>query len=391
MKKRIALLNNISSIIYSAFPADRYEVGKDVDDPQGIIVRSADCKEMQFNPSLLGIARAGVGYNNIPIDRCTEAGICVFNTPGANANAVKELVLASAIMAGRNVFEGVQWTQSLKGTEGVEKAVEAGKKQFVGPEIKNKKLGVIGLGAIGAMVANDAYALGMEVVGYDPFLTVEAAWTLHRNIQRAATLEALVADCDIITIHIPLMDKTRNMIDEDIFNKMQKGAILLNFARGGLVDEQALKTALENGTVRKYITDFPNDTIINYPNTICVPHLGASSPESEENCAEMAAAQLYDYLQTGNIRNSVNLPACQLPPYEGGRLTMIHKNMPNMVSQITSVLAKENVNIAHMNNRSRGHVAYTMIDVDQPVSEQTVEAISGIEGMIRVRVIKSAY
>ena len=391
MKKRIALLNNISSIIYSAFPADRYEVGKDVDDPQGIIVRSADCKEMQFNPSLLGIARAGVGYNNIPIDRCTEAGICVFNTPGANANAVKELVLASAIMAGRNVFEGVQWTQSLKGTEGVEKAVEAGKKQFVGPEIKNKKLGVIGLGAIGAMVANDAYALGMEVVGYDPFLTVEAAWTLHRNIQRAATLEALVADCDIITIHIPLMDKTRNMIDEDIFNKMQKGAILLNFARGGLVDEQALKTALENGTVRKYITDFPNDTIINYPNTICVPHLGASSPESEENCAEMAAAQLYDYLQTGNIRNSVNLPACQLPPYEGGRLTMIHKNMPNMVSQITSVLAKENVNIAHMNNRSRGNVAYTMIDVDQPVSEQTVEAISGIEGMIRVRVIKSAY
>ncbi len=391
MKKRIALLNNISSIIYSAFPADRYEVGKDVDDPQGIIVRSADCKEMQFNPSLLGIARAGVGYNNIPIDRCTEAGICVFNTPGANANAVKELVLASAIMAGRNVFEGVQWTQSLKGTEGVEKAVEAGKKQFVGPEIKNKKLGVIGLGAIGAMVANDAYALGMEVIGYDPFLTVEAAWTLHRNIQRAATLEALVADCDIITIHIPLMDKTRNMIDEEIFNKMQKGAILLNFARGGLVDEQALKVALEKGTVRKYITDFPNDTIINYPNTICVPHLGASSPESEENCAEMAAAQLYDYLQTGNIRNSVNLPACQLPPYEGGRLTMIHKNMPNMVSQITSVLAKENVNIAHMNNRSRGAVAYTMIDVDQPVSEQTVEAISAIEGMIRVRVIKSAY
>ena len=391
MKKRIALLNNISSIVYNAFPAERYEVGKDVSDPQGVIVRSADCSQMKFPAALLAVARAGVGYNNIPVDACTQHGVCVFNTPGANANAVKELVLASIIMASRNVFEAVTWGQTLVGTQGVAKAVEAGKKQFVGPEIKGKKLGVIGLGAIGAMVANDAYALGMEVVGFDPFLTVEAAWMLHRNIRRASSIETLAAECDFITIHVPLMEKTRGILGEEVFQNMQRGAVLLNFARGGLVDTAALKAALADGTVRKYVTDFPDDDTIGLSGVVCIPHLGASSPESEENCAQMAAEQLYDYLQTGNVKNSVNLPACELPPYEGGRLTIIHENMPNMVGQITTLLAQENVNIAHMNNRSRGKIAYTMIDVDQLVSPKTVERMEAIDGIVRVRVIKSAY
>ena len=391
MKKRITLMNNIASIVFSTFPADRYEVGKDVEDPNGIIVRSASCADLEFTPSLLGIARAGVGYNNIPVDRCTQSGICVFNTPGANANGVKELVLASMIMASRNVFTSVKWAEGLVGTEGVSAAVEKGKKQFVGNEVKGKKLGVIGLGAIGTMVANDAYALGMDVIGCDPFITIEAAWALHRNIGRASSIEELAATCDIITIHVPLSEKTRGLIGEEVFAKMNKGAILLNFARGGLVDNEALKTALCDGTLHKYVTDFPDDTTIGLDNCICIPHLGASTPESEENCARMASEQLYDYLQTGNIKNSVNLPDCELPPYEGGRLTFIHTNTPNMVGQITTALAQENVNIAHMINRSRGAVAYTMIDVDQPVSEDQLRRIEDIKGLIRLRVIKSAY
>ncbi len=391
MKKRIALLNNISSIVYNAFPAERYEVGKDVQDPNGIIVRSAACADMKFNSSLLGIARAGVGYNNIPVDKCTQNGVCVFNTPGANANAVKELVIASIVMASRNVFEAVKWGEGLIGTEGVAAAVEKGKKQFVGGEIQGKTLGVIGLGAIGAMVANAAYSLGMDVIGCDPFITIEAAWALHRNIRRASSIEELASSCDIITVHVPLSEKTRGIIGDEVFAKMNKGAILMNFARGGLVDEASLKVALCDGTLHKYVTDFPNEDILGLENCVCIPHLGASTPESEENCARMASDQLYDYLQTGNIRNSVNLPACELPPYEGGRLTFIHTNTPNMVGQITTALARQNVNIAHMVNRSRGSVAYTMIDVDQPVSEDQLKLIQKIEGLIRLRVIKSAY
>jgi D-3-phosphoglycerate dehydrogenase len=390
MKKRIALLNNISSIVFSAFPSDRYEVGKEVGDPHGIIVRSADCSKMAFGPSLLAIARAGVGYNNIPVDSCTENGICVFNTPGANANAVKELLIASMIMASRNVFEAVVWAKGLSGA-GVEDAVEKGKNQFVGGEIKGKKLGVVGLGAIGVMVANDALALGMEVMGYDPFITIEAAWTLNRNIRRANSLEELASVCDFISVHVPLAEKTRGIISEDIIAKMKKGAVLLNLARGGLVNTAALKTALESGSLHKYVTDFPDEETLLLPNCICIPHLGASTPESEENCAQMASDQLYDYLQTGNIKNSVNLPSCELPPYEGGRLTFIHTNTPNMVGQITTALAKEQVNIAHMINRSSKSIAYTMIDVDQPVSSGQLDRIQAIEGLIRLRVIKSAY
>lgn len=391
MKKRIALKNNISSVIYNIFPAERYEVGTEIENPNGLIVRSADCKDMVFNDELLAIGRAGVGYNNIPVDRCTEAGICAFNTPGANANAVKELVLGSMIMGYRNVITAVEWCNSIRGTEGISQQVEKGKKQFVGGEVKGKKLGVIGLGAIGTMVANDAYSLGMNVYGYDPFMSVEAAWSLRRHTMRADSIEALVSECDIISLHIPLMDKTRGIINADVFRKMKKGALLLNFARNELVDNAALRQALEDGTVATYINDFPNDETMDMPNVINIPHLGASTPESEENCASMAAQQLYDYLQTGNIKNSVNLPACELPPYEGGRITFIHKNIPKMVGQITTELANTNVNIAHMNNRSKGDVAYTMIDIDQPLSPDSIARFEAINGVIRVRVIKSAY
>lgn len=391
MKKRISLLNNISSRIYNYFPDDRYVVGKELENPNGIIVRSADCKTMEFNNDLLAIARAGVGYNNIPVDRCSQAGICVFNTPGANANAVKELVLGAMIVAYRNIVPAVAWAQSLKGTPDVDKQVEKGKSNFVGPEIRGKKLGVIGLGAIGAMVANDAHSLGMDVYGYDPFMSVEAAWSLKKEIHHANDVESMVSECDIVTIHVPLSDKTRGLINSEVFAKMKKGAVLLNFARGELVDTAALKTALADGTLSKYVTDFPNGEMLELENVICVPHLGASTPESEENCADMAAAQMYDYLQTGNIKNSVNLPACELPPYEGGRITFIHTNTPNMVGQIANMLAEHGVNIAHMNNRSRGELAYTMIDIDQSVSDECYDALKKIDGVIRVRVIKSAY
>ncbi|MDL2224888.1 phosphoglycerate dehydrogenase [Eubacteriales bacterium OttesenSCG-928-M02] len=391
MKKRIGLLNNISSIIYSAFPMERYEIGKDVDDPHGLIVRSADCTDMYFNPSLLAIARAGAGYNNIPVERCTEAGICVFNTPGGNANAVKELVLSSMIGAYRNVYDAMEWVADNKTEAGLAALVEKGKSQFVGPEIAGKKLGLIGLGAVGALVANDAYALGMEVYGYDPFISVEAAWSISRNIQRAPSVEAVVAQCDVISIHAPLNNGTRGILNEDAFSKMKKGTLLLNFARAELVDTEALKKALSDGTVAKYVTDFPNDENKDLENIILIPHLAASTPESEENCAGMAARQLYDYLATGNIRNSVNLPACELEPYEGGRITFVHTNTPNMVGQITSIIADENINIAHMNNRSREDYAYTMIDVDQVIDETCIKRLSDIEGMVKVRVIKSAY
>lgn len=391
MKKRIGLLNNISSIIYQAFPSERFEVGKDLEDPQGIIVRSAKCNDMEFGPSLLAIARAGAGYNNIPVERCSEAGICVFNTPGGNANAVKELVLSSMIAAYRHVYDAIDWVRANKNQEGLADLVEQGKKQFVGPEILGKKLGLVGLGAVGTLVANDAYSLGLDVYGFDPFISVEAAWKLRQNIHRAESIEAVVSQCDIISVHAPLTKDTRGIIGEEAFAKMKKGALLLNFARAELVDTEALRKALSDGTVSTYVTDFPNDENKDLPNTIFIPHLAASTPESEENCARMAASQLYDYLATGNIRNSVNLPNCSLEPYEGGRITFVHTNTPNMVGQITSIIAKGNVNIAHMVNRSRGDYAYTMVDVDQIISDESVRELEAIQGVIKVRVIKSAY
>ncbi|MBE5781635.1 MAG: 3-phosphoglycerate dehydrogenase [Clostridiales bacterium] len=391
MKKRIGLLNNISSIIYQSFPQDRFVVGKEAEDPHGIIVRSAKCADMEFGPSLLAIARAGAGYNNIPVDRCTKAGVCVFNTPGGNANAVKELVLSSMIGAYRHVYAAIDWVKENKDQSGLADLVEQGKKQFVGPEIMGKKLGLIGLGAVGTLVANDADALGMEVYGYDPFISVEAAWRLKGSVRRADTIESVVSQCDIISIHAPLTKDTRGIVGEEAFKKMKKGALLLNFARAELVDTDALRKALADGTVATYVTDFPNDENKDLPNTVYIPHLAASTPESEENCALMAARQLYDYLATGNIKNSVNFPDCSLEPYAGGRITFVHTNTPNMVGQITSTIAKGNVNIAHMVNRSRGEYAYTMVDVDQIIDEKYVRELENIEGVVKVRVIKSAY
>ena len=388
MKKRIQLLNNISSVIYNELPGERYEVGKDVEDPNGIIVRSADCLNMEFNKSLLGIARAGVGYNNIPIDRCTENGVVVFNTPGANANAVKELVLAGLLLASRDIIGGVEWAKGLKpGETSVAKQVEKGKGQFVGPEIQGKTLGVMGLGAIGVLVANAAEALGMKVIGYDPFLSVDNAWALSRSIQRSNSLEALLEQSDYVTIHIPLSDKTRNMIDESMLAKMKPSAALLNFSRAELCDGKAVAAALAAGKLRRYVVDFPTEDVLNAPGVIAIPHLGASTPESEDNCADMAAKQTRDYLMTGSIRNSVNLPACELAPAEKHRISVIHKNVPNMISQIAAVMGQANVNIEHMVNRSRGDIAYTVVDSLDDVPADIAQALSAIEGAVRARSI----
>lgn len=388
MKKRIQLLNNISSVIYNELPGERYEVGKDVEDPNGIIVRSADCLNMEFNKSLLGIARAGVGYNNIPIDRCTENGVVVFNTPGANANAVKELVLAGLLLASRDIIGGVEWAKGLKpGETSVAKQVEKGKGQFVGPEIQGKTLGVMGLGAIGVLVANAAEALGMKVIGYDPFLSVDNAWALSRSIQRSNSLEALLEQSDYVTIHIPLSDKTRNMIDESMLAKMKPSAALLNFSRAELCDGKAVAAALAAGKLRRYVVDFPTEDVLNAPGVIAIPHLGASTPESEDNCADMAAKQTRDYLMTGSIRNSVNLPACELAPAEKHRISVIHKNVPNMISQIAAVMGQANVNIEHMVNRSRGDIAYTVVDSLDDVPADIAQALSAIEGVVRARSI----
>ena len=386
MKKRIALLNNISSVVFEAFPKQSYEVGKDMQDPQGIIVRSADCLNMALKPSLLGIARAGVGYNNIPVDRCTQAGICVFNTPGANANAVKELVLLSMMMVSRNIPEGLKWTEGLLGTDGVEGAVEKGKSQFTGHEIKGKKLGVIGLGAIGAMVATDASALGMDVMGLPH--RPDSPWMLPHTIRRAGSLEELVSACDIVSIHIPLTGETRNLFNAELFGKMKKGSILLNFSRAAIVDAAALKAALTDGTLQKYVTDFPDGQTLGLPNCICIPHLGASTDESEENCAQMASQQLYDYLETGNVKNSVNLPNVELLPNEGQRLVFIHVNAPNMIGSITATLAQEGIETKEMVSRSRGDIAYTMACVAQPVLKSQLDVLCKLEGLIRFRLIE---
>ena len=390
-KKRILTLNKIADLAQECFPAERFEYGAEVEDPHGIIVRSASCHEREYNPSLLAIARAGAGFNNIPVEECSKRGICVFNTPGGNANAVKEMTLCALIAISRNLFDAVDWLKSVKGQTGIAGLVEKEKKNFVGPEIAGKRLGIIGLGAIGTMVANDAVALGLEVYGYDPFISVESAWQLHRSVHRSATVESLAASCDILSIHVPLNEHTRNIVNAEIFAKMKPGMLLLNFARGGLVELESLRNALQNGTVRKYITDFPDDAMMDLPNTVLVPHLAASTPESEDNCASMAARELYDYLATGNIRNSVNFPNCELEPYEGGRITFIHTNTKNMLGQISTLLAQNGVNIAHMVNRSRGEYAYTMIDVDELIDENAMQELKAIEGMIRIRTIKSAY
>ena len=384
----IQTLNAISPVIYNHLPQEDFTVSKEAAQPDAVIVRSASMLEMELPGSLLSIARAGAGYNNIPVDKCTAAGICVFNTPGANANAVKELVLAGLLLASRDIIGGVEWAKGLKpGETSVAKQVEKGKGQFVGPEIQGKTLGVMGLGAIGVLVANAAEALGMKVIGYDPFLSVDNAWALSRSIQRSNSLEALLEQSDYVTIHIPLSDKTRNMIDESMLAKMKPSAALLNFSRAELCDGKAVAAALAAGKLRRYVVDFPTEDVLNAPGVIAIPHLGASTPESEDNCADMAAKQTRDYLMTGSIRNSVNLPACELAPAEKHRISVIHKNVPNMISQIAAVMGQANVNIEHMVNRSRGDIAYTVVDSLDDVPADIAQVLSAIEGVVRARSI----
>ena len=390
MEYRIKTLNAISPAIYTQLN-DQYRVSDDASHPHAILVRSASMHEMELDPSVLCIARAGAGYNNIPVDRCSEAGVCVFNTPGANANAVAEMVLAGMLLSCRDIVGGIEWARTLKGQgDQVEKAVEKGKKAFVGPELRGKTLGVIGLGAIGVLVANAATALGMNVVGYDPMISVEHAWTLSRDIRRETSLDALISACDFITIHVPLSDKTRGMIGVRALSLCRKGVRIMNFARGGLVDEDALIAALSDGRVAAYVTDFPSDALLGVEGVICIPHLGASTPESEENCAVMAAAQTRDYLESGIIRNSVNLPAIDVAPVSKPRLLCIHENVPNVLGSITSIVAGFGLNISDLVNRSRGNMAVSVVDIDElPVRAQDTlcDQVRAIGGMKRVRLL----
>lgn len=388
----VLTLNSISEVGLSKLNPKKYIIGDDIKDPEGIILRSYDMHEMELPESLAAVARAGAGTNNIPIDKCSEKGIVVFNTPGANANAVKELVLTGIFLSSRKIVEGIEWAKELKGKDNVDKLVEKGKGQFTGPEIMGKKLGVIGLGAIGVLVANAAISLGMEVYGYDPFLSVDSAWSLSSKVKRAGTREELVAACDYITIHVPLNDSTRRMYNKDLFDITKPGARLLNFARGGLVDTAALKEALEKGTITEYITDFPDAEVINLDHVICIPHLGASTPESEENCAEMAAMELKQYLEYGNIKNSVNFPSCSIPYTGKARLAILHRNVKGMVGAVANAISDEGLNIDNMVNNNKGEYAYTLIDVDtfNGKGQEIADRLSKVDGIVKVRIVKEA-
>ena len=381
---KIYTLNKISSKGLEGF-GQCYEVQESLQDADAILVRSAKMHELELPKSVKALARAGAGVNNIPIDACTQNGIVVFNTPGANANAVKEMVIAGLLLSSRKIIEGVNWAQTLKGN--IAKEVESGKSAFTGPEILGKKLGVVGLGAIGVLVANATQALGMEVIGYDPYLSVEAAWGISRHIRHAHTLEEVLGQADYITIHAPLTSATKEMFNEEAFNKMKKGVRLLNFARDTLVDNQALVKAIEKGTIEKYVTDFPVEGLIGHPQIITIPHLGASTPESEDNCAVMAVKELKGYLEKGTITNSVNFPECEMPWHATFRLTLIHKNIPAMIGKITSIIAEEGINISDMINKSKGEWAYTIIDTDTKVTDIKIKSIEALDDMIKVRVL----
>jgi len=384
----IQTLNKISLKGLELFPRDSYEIATEISNPDAILVRSYDMLSMELPKNLKAIARAGAGVNNIPVEKCTERGIVVFNTPGANANAVKELVLASLFMSSRKIYKGISWVQSLKGKGNeVAELVEKYKSQFAGPEIKGKKLGVIGLGAIGGLVANDAVALGMEVIGYDPFISIDSAWELSSSVEKAVRLDYLLSTCDYITIHVPFNPKTKGMINKEKFEIMKKGVRLLNFARGGLVVNKDLLEAIENGTVACYVTDFPEDELLGNDNIITLPHLGASTPESEENCAVMAASQLRDFLEYGNIKNSVNFPNCELPYTGNVRVIVAHDNIPNMFGQITSLIARNGINIGDMISKHKDKIGYTILNVEREISDEIVENIRAIEGVRMVRVI----
>ncbi len=381
-------LNNISNIGLSRFSEDYQEV-HETDQSDVVLVRSANLKEMVFDNQLKAIARAGAGVNNVPVDRCSEAGIVVFNTPGANANGVKELVIAGMLLASRDIVGGIEWLESQEPTEDLQKRAEKQKKQFAGSEIAGKRLGIIGLGAIGVMVANAAVSLGMEVCGYDPYLSLKAAWNLSSSIKYVKDVVDIYRTCDFITIHVPLNDDTTGMINAKALNEMKEGAVLLNFARDLLVNENDLVEALESGRIRKYVTDFVTPKIAKAPNTIITPHLGASTRESEDNCAVMAVKELRAYLENGNIQNSVNYPNCDMGVCTTkGRIGINHRNEPNMLAQLTAVLGREGVNVANISNASRGEYAYTLIDTDSSLGQEIADDISSIKGVLKVRIIK---
>lgn len=379
---KIKLMNKIAPVGIGQFDPNGYAISADMDAADAIMVRSAVMHEYPMNPELKAIARCGAGVNNIPVDRCAEEGIVVFNTPGANANGVKELTIAALLLASRNIVGGVNWANTL--TENVAKSVEAGKSAYAGCEIEGKTLGVIGLGAIGGMVANAAKALGMNVIGCDPYITIEAAWHLSRSIQKAATYEEVFQKADYITLHVPATKETKNMINAGSIAMMKNGVRIINLSRADLVCAADLKAALEDGSVAAYVTDFPTEEVINTPGIVAIPHLGASTVESEDNCAVMAAHELIDYLENGNIANSVNYPSVSMPRTADHRLVILHKNIPNMISVISSTLAKENINIENMANRSKGDYACTLIDTANEVSAAAIESILTAEGIIRV-------
>jgi len=381
-------LNPIANVGLNLFSAD-YEKVDDVKDADAALVRSASVHDMELGDNIVAIARAGAGVNNIPLDACAEKGIVVFNTPGANANGVKELVLAAMLYASRDLVGGIEWVQNNKDDENIAKAAEKEKKNFAGTEISGKKLGVIGLGAIGVLVANAATDLGMEVYGYDPYISVNAAWSLSGSVKPSSNIDDIYKECDFITIHVPLLDSTKKMVNADAIAKMKPNAIVLNFARDLLVDEEAMVAALEEGRVKQYVTDFANPTVAGKKGCIVTPHLGASTAESEDNCAIMAVREVRDYLENGNIVHSVNYPDCSMGACTtAGRIAVLHKNVKGMIGQYTSVLGDADINVADMTNKGKGEYAYALLDVDSPVTEEVVEKLKAIDGVLKVRIIK---
>lgn len=385
---KINCLNPIAEVGLKNF-SNQYEITPEVKEAEGILVRSASMHEMELPENLLAVARAGAGVNNIPLDKCAEQGVVVFNTPGANANGVKELVIAGMLLAARDVVGGIEWVKKSSENGDIAKAAEKEKKNFAGREIMGKKLGVIGLGAIGVKVANAAVALDMEVYGYDPYLSVNAAWSLSRAVHHVTNVDDIYEQCDYITIHVPLMDATRGMIDGSAIGKMKDGAVVLNFARDLLADEQAVLAGLQSGKIARYVSDFPNSITAGQKGCIVIPHLGASTEESEDNCAVMAVQELMDYLENGNIRNSVNYPACDMGICTTvGRVAVFHKNIANMITKFTAEFGEKGINISNMTNKSRGEVAYTMLDVEETPAAEMVQALEKIPGVFRVRIVK---
>ena len=381
-------LNPIAQVGLDKF-TDEFVKTEDVNAAQGILVRSAAMHDMELSDNLLAVARAGAGVNNIPLDKCAEKGIVVFNTPGANANGVKELVIAGMLLASRDIVGGINWVESAKEDENIAKAAEKEKKRFAGTEIQDKKLGIIGLGAIGVKVANVAKHMGMEVYGYDPYVSVDAAWNLSRDVKHVLNVEDIYENCDIITIHVPLLDSTKGMIDKDAIAKMKDGVIILNFARDLLADEKDILEGIKSGKIRKYVSDFPNPTTAGQEGCIVIPHLGASTEESEDNCAKMAVKEMINYLKNGNIVNSVNYPNCDMGVCsQAGRVAIFHRNIANMITKFTACFGDEGINISDMMNKSRGEVAYTMMDIEKPADEEIIKKLQSIDGVFRVRVVK---